>query len=288
MKKYFTVLLVCTCLLNQLVAQINTTLTVQSQPPANLSEWATRNAVLSFVVDYGRPDPQPVIFKTEIKLLDGTVVATTDVQKVNSIILNRGVSIFFAKDVMPLENLIFTGQYRKTIERTGKLPSGQYQVCVSILQPGTFQIIAADRCRIFNLLGVQLPFLMMPINQSIIPKLNAQNAITFRWTPVTPQSAIAPATYRLQVFEVLSNQQPVQALRANQPILDISLRGVTQYIWQPRMSFSNNDSLVQFIWTIQTLDPTGSPILLSDGNGESRSEPFIFKVDTNVGVKRKD
>jgi hypothetical protein len=90
------------------------------------------------------------------------------------------------------------------------------------------------------------------------------------------------------VFEVLSNQQPVQALRANQPILDISLRGVTQYIWQPRISFSNNDSLVHFIWTIQTLDPTGAPILLSDGNGESRSEPFIFKVDTNVGVKRKD
>jgi len=102
MKKYFSVLFFLICFLNQLVAQISTTLTVHSQPPANLSDWITRNTVLNLVVDYGRPDPQPIIFKTEIKLLDGTVVATTDVQKVNSIILNRGVSVFFAKDVMPI------------------------------------------------------------------------------------------------------------------------------------------------------------------------------------------
>jgi hypothetical protein len=228
------------------------------------------------------------VFKTEIKLLDGTIVASTDLQKLSTILLNRGVSIFYSKDVMPFEYMVFSGQFKNSIEKTGKLPAGQYQICVSILQSGTFQVLAAERCRIFNLYGVQLPFLMMPVNQSIIPKLAAQNAITFRWTPVIPQSAIAPATYRLQVFEILSNQQPVQALRANQPILDISLRGVTQYIWQPRLSFPTTDSTVRYIWTIQTLDATGLPILTSDGNGESRSEPFIFKVETNKGIKRNE
>lgn len=288
MKKYFVTLFVWGCFLNQLVAQINTTLTVQSQPPANLSEWSIRNMILNYVVDYGRPDPQQVVFKTEIKLLDGTIVASTDLQKLSTILLNRGVSIFYSKDVMPFEYMVFSGQFKNSIEKTGKLPAGQYQICVSILQSGTFQVLAAERCRIFNLYGVQLPFLMMPVNQSIIPKLAAQNAITFRWTPVIPQSAIAPATYRLQVFEILSNQQPVQALRANQPILDISLRGVTQYIWQPRLSFPTTDSTVRYIWTIQTLDATGLPILTSDGNGESRSEPFIFKVETNKGIKRNE
>ncbi|WP_295237457.1 hypothetical protein [Sediminibacterium sp.] len=282
MKKYFVTLFVWGCFLNQLIAQINTTLTVQSQPPANLSEWSIRNMILNYVVDYGRPDPQQVVFKTEIKLLDGTIVASTDLQKVSTILLNRGVSIFYSKDVMPFEYMVFSGQFKNSIEKTGKLPSGQYQICVSILQSGTFQVLAAERCRIFNLYGVQLPFLMMPVNQSIIPKLSAQNAITFRWTPVIPQSAIAPATYRLQVFEILSNQQPVQALRANQPILDISLRGVTQYIWQPRLSFLSTDSTVRYIWTIQTLDASGLPILTSDGNGESRSEPFVFTVRTSA------
>lgn len=282
MKKYFVTLFVWGSFLNHLVAQINTTLTVQSQPPANLSEWSIRNMILNYVVDYGRPDPQQVLFKTEIKLLDGTLVAATDLQRVSTVLLNRGVSIFYSKDVMPLEYMVFSGHFKNSIEKTGKLPAGQYQICVSILQSVTFQVLAAERCRIFNLYGVQLPFLMMPVNQSIIPKLAAQNAITFRWTPVIPQSAIAPATYRLQVFEILSNQQPVQALRANQPILDISLRGVTQYIWQPRLSFLSNDSTVRYIWTIQTLDATGLPILTSDGNGESRSEPFVFTVRTSA------
>lgn len=282
MKKHFVTLFVWGCFLNQLVAQINTTLTVQSQPPANLSEWSIRNMILNYVVDYGRPDPQQVLFKTEIKLLDGTIVAATDLQRVSTVLLNRGVSIFYSKDVMPLEYMVFSGQFKNSIAKTGKLPAGQYQICVSILQSGTFQVLAAERCRIFNLYGVQLPFLMMPVNQSIITKLAAQNAITFRWTPVIPQSAIGPATYRLQVFEILSNQQPVQALRANQPILDISLRGVTQYIWQPRLSFLSNDSTVRYIWTIQTLDAAGLPILTSDGNGESRSEPFVFTVRTST------
>lgn len=288
MKTYFITLFIWCCLLNQIVAQINTTLTVQSQPPANLSDWVTRNTVLNFIVDYGRPDPQQIIFKTEIKLLDGSVVATTDLQKVSSIILNRGVSVYFSKDVMPLEKMIFSGRFKRTIDQTGKLPSGQYQICVSILQSGTFQVLAAERCRIFNLFGVQLPFLMMPANNAILNGVSAQTAVTFRWTPVIPQSAIAPSSYRLQIFEILSNQQPVQALRANQPILDILLHGITQYIWQPRLSFANTDTSARFIWTIQTLDPSGAPILISDGNGESRSEPFIFKVETNKGNKRKE
>lgn len=271
--------------MNQLVAQITTTLNVQSQPPPNLSDWALRNTVLNFIVDYGRPDPARVIFKTDIKLLDGTVVATTNVQTAPVYTLNRGVTVYYSKDVMPLEAMSFNGQFRSTLDRTGKLPSGQYQICVTVLQSGTFQILVAERCRIFNLTGFQLPFLMLPADKSILPKLNAQTAIIFRWTPLVPQQAINPVSYRLQVFEILMQQEAVQALRANQPILDVSVRNATQYIWQPRLSFVNVDSTARYIWTIQTLDGNGLPILLSDGNGESRSAPFTFSIGATDAKK---
>lgn len=271
--------------MNQLVAQITTTLNVQSQPPPNLSDWALRNTVLNFIVDYGRPDPARVIFKTEIKLLDGTVVATTNVQTAPVYTINRGVTVYYSKDVMPLESMSFNGQYRSTLNRTGKLPSGQYQICVTILQSGTFQVLAAERCRNFNLTGFQLPFLMLPADKSVLPKLNAQTAIIFRWTPLVPQQAINPVSYRLQVFEILMQQEAVQALRANQPILDVSVRNATQYIWQPRLSFVNVDSTARYIWTIQTLDGNGLPILLSDGNGESRSAPFTFSIGATATKK---
>lgn len=278
MKKLLAVLFLIGFFLNNLAAQIATTLNFQSQPPASLSEWSIRNSVLNFIVDYGRPDPTRVVFKTEIKQLDGTVVAVTNLQTVPSFTLNRGVTVYYSKDVMPLEYMLFSGHYNNTFVKTGKLLAGQYQICVSILQAGTFQVLASERCRIFNLISLQLPFLMMPENGMTFSQLQAQNAITFRWTPMVPQSAIAPTKYRLQVFEILNQQQSVQALRANQPILDILLRGVTQYIWQPRMIFSANDSLSRFIWTIQTLDANDSPVLLSDGNGESRSNPFTFTI----------
>ena len=104
-------------------------------------------------------------------------------------------------------------------------------------------------------------------------------------------AATTPVTYRLQVFEVLQNQQDVQALKSNQPLLDKNIVGVTQFIWMPQLSMmpytQESNSITdstnkirmadkKFIWTIQTLDNTGMPLNQTDGNGESRSEPHVF------------
>ncbi|HQQ99881.1 MAG TPA: hypothetical protein PLA61_03520, partial [Ferruginibacter sp.] len=90
----------------------------------------------------------------------------------------------------------------------------------------------------------------------------------------------SPVTYRIQVFEVLNNQSPVQALRSNQPLLDKELLAVTQYIWQPQLTFVNEKS--KFIWTIQSLDKDQKPINQTDGNGEGRSEPIVFFIGTST------
>lgn len=270
-------------------AQTSTTLNVQSSPTAVLSEWAIRNTIINFIVDKADINNQQVIFKTSIRLVDGTVIGVTDITKATPVTLTRGVSIFFSKDVMPLEIMNFTGNYKRTLDKTGKLPAGQYQLCVEILAIGTFQTIVAAKCKNFYVAAIQLPFLMMPINQSILKKVAAQTAITFRWTPVLPQVQAAQTVYRLQVFEVLAHQQSVQALRSNQPLLDISLRGITQYIWQPRLAFNATDSLSSsFIWTIQTLDNNGQPLVQTDGNGESRSEPSVFKIAVNTERKKME
>lgn len=280
MKKLFLYIIICFSTVH-VQAQISTTLNVLSTPTSVLSEWAIKNPIVNFIVDKADPTNQPVIFKTEIKLADGTVVGVTDVARFTPVVLPRGVRVYYSKDVMPLEVMNFTGTYKSTLEKTGKLPSGLYQFCVSIIAPGSFQTIVAAKCRNFNLAAIQLPFLMMPANQSVLKKEAAQTAITFRWTPVSPQSQAVQTSYRLQVFEVLSHQQAIQALRSNQPQLDITIRGTTQYIWQPRLAFSATDSLpLTFVWTIQTLDANGLPLVQTDGNGESRSEPFVFKIET--------
>ncbi len=258
--------------------QVNTTLNIQSAPTPVLSEWAGKNAIVTFIVTKTDSLPQQAIFKTEIKLIDGTVIGVTDITKATPVLLSRGTRVYFSKDVMPLEIMIFAGKYKTTLDRTGKLPADNYQYCVQLIGPATFQPLASAKCKNFMLAALQLPVLVMPANNAFLNKLTAQTAITFRWTPLIPRSQIPPI-YRLQVFEVLANQQPVQALRSNQPLLDVSVKAITQYIWQPRLAFNATDSLpVTFIWTLQTLDDSGLPVVQTDGNGESRSEPFIFSI----------
>ena len=258
-------------------AQTNTTLNVQANPTATLSDWANQNAIVNFIVT-NADTTRSVIFKTEILLLDGTVIATTDVTKATAVTLTRGTRVFFSKDVMPLEIMQFAGQYKTILQRTGKLPAGNYQLSVQLLQPATYAPIVAAKAKSFNVVALQLPILVMPANNDSLNRLVAQTAITFRWTPLIPRTQSLPS-YRLQVFEVLANQQPMQALRANQPILDITVKGITQYIWQPRMAFNAAETQpLKFVWTLQTLDDKGLPVIQTDGNGESRSEPFVFML----------
>ncbi len=259
-------------------AQINTTLNVLSNPTATLSDWANQNAIVNFIVTKTDSSTTTAIFKTDITLLDGTIVATTDVTKATPISLTRGTRVFFSKDVLPLEIMQFTGQYKTILDRTGKLPAGNYLLSVQLLQPATYQPIVAAKAKNFNVVALQLPILIMPANNDSLNKLVAQTAITFRWTPLVPKTQNLPS-YRLQVFEVLAAQQPMQALRSNQPLLDVTIKGVTQYIWQPHMAFNTIDATPsKFIWTLQTIDDKGLPAVQTDGNGESRSEPLIFSI----------
>jgi hypothetical protein len=128
---------------------------------------------------------------------------------------------------------------------------------------------------------------MKPYNNERLTREQAQTTITFRWTPVAPPQREQPY-YHLQVFEIFNYQNPLQALRANQPLLDVTVRAQTQYIWRPQLSFIDDTLSKRFIWTIQTLDVNRNPLVQTDGNGESRSEPFIFyigKVGSSAGKK---
>jgi hypothetical protein len=150
--------------------------------------------------------------------------------------------------------------------------------------------------------ATQLPILMKPYNEEVLDGQKAQTAIIFRWTPVVPRLT-TPVTYRIQVFEILDYQTPVQALRANFPLLDKELLNVTQFIWLPQLNFTkggditgdveknintseaglgsgkDKKTMMRFVWSIQTLDNLGNPISRTDGSGEARSEPFMFYVD---------
>ena len=282
-----TVFIVATTL-----AQIKINLIVAAQPPAQLSEWSNRREVLvAIVTAQGVPGGFQYKIKTEIKLLDGTVIGFSDLARTPIFTpSSTGTDVLVANDVMPLEFMVFTGKYKTSLERTGKLPADNYTICVQPVRPVDFGPAGEVQCKNFYLASTQLPILMKPYNEEVLDAKKAQTAIIFRWTPVVPKST-TPVTYRIQVFEVLPTQSPVQALRSNQPLLDKEVVAATQYIWQPQLTFMPYDNetkkLPTFIWTIQSLDANRNPVTQTDGSGEGRSEPILFFINLDKDVKPK-
>lgn len=288
MKKILSIA-IATFIYTAVPAQFISNLIVNAQPPAQLSEWGNRREVLTLIITAPGAIAGPFKLKTEIKTLDGTVIASADLAKTPVFTPNStGTTILVANDAMPLEYMMFTGKYKTSLQRTGKLPADNYTICVRPVRPTDYGPLGEEQCKNFYLATTQLPILLKPYNEETLDAKKAQTAIIFRWTPVVPTQT-SPVTYRLQVFEVLPTQSPVQALRSNQPLLDKEILAATQYIWQPQLSFMPYDNetkkLPTFIWTIQSLDKAGLPVTQTDGSGEGRSEPLIFFVQPDKNKK---
>jgi hypothetical protein len=272
------------------MAQIKFNLIVNAQPPAQLSEWGNRREVLTLIATGQGAAGNQFKIKTEIKTTDGTVIASADLAKTPVFALNSTGAplILVANDVMPLEFMVFTGKYKTSLERTGKLPAGNYIICARPVTATDYIPMGEEVCKNFYLASTQLPILMKPYNEEVMDAKQAQTAIIFRWSPVVPTQP-SPVTYRIQVFEVLPTQSPVQALRSNQPLLDKEILAATQYIWQPQMSFTTSNTIdVSSTGDLQNdkiVKPNG-PDTTSIKKGEKPKKPF--EIDPYVEGKIKE
>jgi len=326
MKKVFFLLLI-NIISVAAIAQYKLTLVLSATPPATLNVWATKREVLTLLVSGQGSATTNLLIKTQLKTTDGTVIGTSDLAKARQYTFVNASTVLTAADVLPLENMIFTGKYKNTLDKTGKLPADNYMLCVQLVRPVDYAPASDAVCKNFYVAALQLPILTKPYDGEVLDIKIAQTAVIFRWTPLVPSQSTIP-TYRIQVFEVLENQHIVQALRSNQPLLDKEIKGATQYIWTPQLGLiqskntdtssseknintseagvgtgkggikkatangngekninTSEDNLgsgkATFVWTIQTLDANGLPVIV-DGNGEARSEPKFFVMSTHA------
>jgi hypothetical protein len=311
MKKIILIAAICFSAKTSL-AQFNTTLVMSPNPRGTILEWTVKD--LTYFISGSAGIAGRVILKTTLKTSDGTIAATTDLGKARIFNINpaAGNVILYSPDVIPLETMVFTGKFKTSMERSGKLPAGSYMLCVQLVAPATYQILSEEKCRTFTIASFQLPIPMMPANETILDIEKAKAAITFRWTPVAPRPA-EMLTYRVTVFEVLDYQTPMQALRSNQPLLTKDIVGTTQFIWQPQLGLTYKDNIKEggdqrtkndstkiptpepdmdpdayaFIWTIQTFDSQGKPFGDGNINGDGISEPNIFFIDRRKPAMRR-
>jgi hypothetical protein len=259
-----------------LTAQARVTLIMRTNPTATLANWESQPDLITVLIQAGQGASMKAKVKTTIKTIDGNVIGAVDVLKMPVVTVIDVLKLSTA-DVLPLSNTIFSGNAALVYRRTGRLPADNYQLCVQLLNADNLQPITEETCKIFYVTVPMLPNLLMPAHEAVLTKEIAQSAITFRWTPLTPRPE-RPAVYQLQVFEILSTQTPMQALRSNQPLLNTQVLGLTQYIWQPQLAMGNGVDYKNFIWTVQTLDGNSLLPITETSNQEGRSEPFTFSI----------
>ncbi len=255
-------------------AQITLSLSVNARPMANISMWSTRADMLALVANLPTGNPISCKINTTISEVGGGVIATTNLQAAPVVQVRNGANIFYAKDVLNSGALVFSDGVKSKLSKSGQLPAGTYQITTRMVEVSQPLPISNAQDKVFTIAPTVLPILIKPYNNEVLNKTIAQSAITFRWSPITPSVGVS---YRLTVFEVLPNQTPTQAIRANMPLLDKNIERITQYVWNTQLLFTDS-SRSQLVWTVQSLDAQGNPVVGENPSGQGISEPVTFYI----------
>ncbi len=286
MKKYFVFIFLFTGFISA-KAQINLTLAFNSRPQPYLADWSNSINGRAIITLGQIPFNNLVKFKTTLAQQNGTVIGTTNLQGAMIYPLKRlpATNLFSLGDVLQLQNLQLSGAAQNLLQQSGRLAAGAYSITVQVFD--NRDSLLAERLSILNITAYQLPQLISPANNAELDAHVASAIITFRWTRLTPASQELPH-YRIQVFEILNSQTPMQAFRSNQPLLDEeATKGATQFIWRSNLPMIDSNMNRRFIWTVQTLDFNGNPIPSSDMNVQGRSEPATFTIVHQMGANNK-
>ncbi len=284
MKRSFLISTLLLLLFAEGNAQINLALAFNSRPQPYLADWGNSVNGRAIVTAGAGTINTAVKFKAILTDQHGNTAGVTNLQTAVVYALNRlpATNLFTLGDIVPLQSMQFTGAAQNLLQSTGRLAAGTYTLTVQLYT--TLDSLIAERFAVLNITGYQLPVLIAPADNTELDARIAAAVITFRWTRLQPVLADLPR-YRVQVFEVLKEQTPMQAFRSNSPLLDEeSLRGSTQLIWHTNLSMVDSSSNRQFIWTVQTLDAKGEPIPANDMNTQGRAQPAVFTIGKQYAV----
>lgn len=154
------------------------------------------------------------------------------------------------------------------VTRTGRLPEGDYEACVTITDPGGF-VLVERQCVQFSAQYPEPPSLVFPMNGDTITTQDP----TFEWLPVDlPPLAGGRLGYVLQIAEVntAAGQRPETALESNIPhYVEPDLVGTSQQYPVGALPFVSGRT---YAWCVQALDGDGLPVAANQG----RSEVWTF------------
>lgn len=223
------------------------------------------------------------LYGTADEAKDGPIVAATTAV----FDLPPGVKTVTGNDIQPIDADYFNDRYKQFFLRTGQAPTGDYRVCVRVIDAATRAELGTD-CYDQVVQIVTPPVLVNPDDESTVN----DRLPVFSWIAPTPLKPGQRPTYQLKIVEILGRQTPYDAMMSNPafftreripsqlfafPIAARGFRADQRYAW--RITATDGDFPLgqSEIWFF-----TWKPIT-TDRIGEDTTTTIAYKGKTNKG-----
>ncbi|OGU75825.1 MAG: hypothetical protein A2V93_02510 [Ignavibacteria bacterium RBG_16_34_14] len=187
--------------------------------------------------------------------------------------LPPGTKIFNAGNYNELDvSIDYPGsdpKYNESVIRTGGFPSGDYEICVYVIESSSGSELGFQ-CIRQSIMLASPPSLISPDNGSV---LNVKHP-DFIWLPVI---GIERVNYLFKIVEKLGIQSPQEAIENNSAyfVTTVTHTMITYPITAPELIDGK-----EYVWRVQSVDENGNPI----GSNNGYSEVWTFKFSKASGI----
>ena len=247
------------------------TLFVDPYPSPYISDWEVQAGIVSLTVMNGEVEQDLVIVLT-IQEPGGRVIleAESDPQ-----FFGANETLVYGSTSELSGSLDYDSSYEDDILRTGRLPEGEFRVCVRAEDPfGVEQV--PEQCVSFTILFPDPAYLLAPFDGETVRSVNP----LFQWTPLQLPVGF-DLHFLLQVAEVLEGQTPYEALTSN--VLHFEEDDITFESFEYPLEAAPLEEGSSYAWWVQALDQDGLAVTGNLGRSEiwtfsyspDGTEPFV-------------
>lgn len=172
----------------------------------------------------------------------GNVITATT----RSFMIAPGINSMTAAQLGSIDVAYKNDKIKDVIRNTGSLPSGNYQVCVSVYEDVTNIFLASD-CLGRMIENITPPMLIFPAHQSTI-----DNKIPmFSWVPSTTNN-FRNFSYTLKIVEIIPGQSAYDAFASNPLFYD--RMNITVNVYQYPVSAREFNTKTSYAWKVEVID----------------------------------
>jgi len=183
-------------------------------------------------------------------------------------------TVITAPRLAPWSQFAYTGEAGQQIHDTGRLPDGDWTLCVTLTGLVGTQtqrpLPDVTACSTFIVRYPEAPQLLLPSDRSDVTLPTP----VFQWTPAT---GVDGASYRFRIVEMIRGQTPREAVEADRPVLETTLYRQTALVYS--LAAYPLRAGACYAWQVQSVKLQGSdvqPILAPVGTNQGRSRIFTF------------